>query len=368
MDGKQRQGGPGAFGPYPAGNRWRILVRDEAGGAARARSYASREEAERWRKLFDEEIKARLREQGRTVADAIDAYDQHLEAEGHKQRIETVRRVRSFFRDDLDETIADLTPATVARIYDAVRTRKTQRWVGTGADRKLVDLGATISATTHRGMLTHTKTFLGWCVEKRWLKFNPALGIKPRGRLKHGREQLRIDEARKWHSKALELAAKEPGAVAALCALILGMRASEIISREVRDLDDNGRLLWIPESKTEAGRRTLEVPAELRDHLQRLGAGKKPEDLLFGEGHLRGWPLFWVKKICGLAGVKRVSAHSMRGLHATLAITAGATSHLVAGALGHESDAVTLKSYADKQAVAEARQRRGMQVLKGGKK
>jgi hypothetical protein len=31
------------------------------------------------------------------------------------------------------------------------------------------------------------------------------------------------------------------------------MRATEIVSRVVRDLDDEGRLLWIPDSKTEAG-------------------------------------------------------------------------------------------------------------------
>jgi integrase len=61
------------------------------------------------------------------------------------------------------------------------------------------------------------------------------------------------------------------------------MRASEIVSRVVRDLDDDGRLLWIPTSKTEAGRRNLRVPDTLRPYLQRLAADRKPLDLLFGE-------------------------------------------------------------------------------------
>jgi hypothetical protein len=37
-----------------------------------------------------------------------------------------------------------------------------------------------------------------------------------------------------------------------------------------RDVDDDGRLLWIPATKTPAGRRTVEVPEVLRPHLVRL--------------------------------------------------------------------------------------------------
>ena len=43
-----------------------------------------------------------------------------------------------------------------------------------------------------------------------------------------------------------------------------GWTSDEITSRQVRDVDDRGRLLWIPASKTPAGRRTLEVPEILR--------------------------------------------------------------------------------------------------------
>ena len=56
--------------------------------------------------------------------------------------------------------------------------------------------------------------------------------------------------------------------MAAMMSLLMGMRASEIVSRIVRDLDDEGRLLWIPETKTEAGKRTLPVPEVLQPYLQ----------------------------------------------------------------------------------------------------
>jgi hypothetical protein len=60
-----------------------------------------------------------------------------------------------------------------------------------------------------------------------------------------------------WMAKAIELAgAGESGAVAAMMALLLGMRASEIVTRVVRDLDDDGQILWIPRRRVRDARCT----------------------------------------------------------------------------------------------------------------
>ena len=150
-----------------------------------------------------------------------------------------------------------------------------------------------------------------------------------------------------------------------MMALLLGMRASEIVSRVVRDLDDEGHLLWIPDSKTEAGKRTLRIPEVLRPLMQRLAGNRAPEALLFGQ-HWRDWPREWVQRICAEAGVPVVGAHSMRGLHSTLAMDAGVTGHVVAASLGHESVSTTVQSYAKAEAVAGAQQRRTLTVLAGG--
>jgi integrase len=177
--------------------------------------------------------------------------------------------------------------------------------------------------------------------------------VKGVGKRRHRKEQLRIDAAWKWAGKALELADDgEEGAVAALLALMMGMRASEIVSRVVRDLDDNGRLLVIPDAKTPAGVRTLEVPELLRPYLLEQAEGRKPEELLFGY-HYRDW----VRRICTAAKVPVVTAHGMRGLHSTIAVQRGMTGHVVAGALGHESETTTFQSYVDPEAAARARQR-----------
>jgi integrase len=109
---------------------------------------------------------------------------------------------------------------------------------------------------------------------------------------------------------------REEGASAALLSLVMGMRANEIVSRVVRDLDDEGKLLWIPDSKTEAGRRTLQVPELLQLRLRGLAEGKAPEAKIFGH-HWRDWVRKWVARICEAAGVPKVTAHGMRGLHFT---------------------------------------------------
>ncbi|MEO6955058.1 MAG: site-specific integrase, partial [Polyangia bacterium] len=155
--------------------------------------------------------------------------------------------------------------------------------------------------------------------------------------------------------------------VAAMMTLILGLRASEVVTRTVRDVDDDGSLLWIPSSKTDAGRRTVRIPTALRDHMLRLVKGRDADDLLFGR-RWRDWPRKWVQRICSEAGVMKVSAHGMRGLHSTLAVDSGITGHAVAAALGHESFSTTTTSYARPEAVSNARQQRVLAVLDGGKK
>lgn len=61
-----------------------------------------------------------------------------------------------------------------------------------------------------------------------------------------------------------------------------------------------------------------------------------------------------------------VCSPSLRGLHSTLAIEAGATASLVAAALGHGSFAVTARHYADPDALLGAQARRVSSALLPG--
>src|SRR5450432_1078327 len=169
-------------------------------------------------------------------------------------------------------------------------------------------------------LFAEAKTFHRWCRDKGWTKINAFEHVQGLGRRRRGKPQLTTDEARKFLAKALELAEDDDdGAIAAAMALLMGMRASEIVERTIRNLDDDGRLLWITDAKTQAGVRRLEVPPQLQAHLQRIARGKEQGDRLFGPGATRYWVLRSVQRICKAAGVPIVPAHGLRGTHATLA-------------------------------------------------
>jgi integrase len=134
------------------------------------------------------------------------------------------------------------------------------------------------------------------------------------------------------------------------------MRASEIVQRVGRDLDDNGRLLWIDAAKTEAGRRVVSVPEELRPHLKKLAAAVGPDGRLWN--HRPPWVRAQVKRLCQAAGVPEVTAHGLRGGHSSLGIEAGLSPQVVAATLGHASPSMTLAAYARPEAVSAAKQQR----------
>ena len=191
--------------------------------------------------------------------------------------------------------------------------------------------------------------------------------------MRAGTSQLRIDEARRFVALAITRAeGGDRAALAALLALLLGMRAGEVLQRVARDLDDQGRVLWITRGKTDNARRRLTVPEVLRPLLDRLARGKAPDELLFGASP-RGadkpltdaWLWGHVQRLCDEAGVPRVSTHSLRGLHSTLALEAGATASAVAAALGHGSFQITAKHYAAPGTIERVRSQVVEQTLGG---
>jgi integrase len=341
-DGASPKGKPmhRVHGPYSHHDKWLIKIVDRATRKATNRLFETREEAER----AAQSLKRQERHQaGISVGGALDVYERWLAEVGHKgegnkpRTVETtMQRIRRLFDGATKIAVNALTTASAEKLYDSL----------TGA----VD--------SRRNILAEAKTFLRWCCSKGWAKINALEHVQGLGRRRRGKPQLTTDEARKFLAKALELAEDDDGAIAATMALLMGMRASEIIERTVRNLDDEGRLLWITDAKTQAGVRRLEVPPQLQEHLQRLARDKRPGDLLFGRNVHRHWVLRAVHRICKAAGVPRVPSHGLRGTHATLAVSAGATSHLVAAALGHESFATTARHYARTEAIESAVQER----------
>lgn len=175
-----------------------------------------------------------------------------------------------------------------------------------------------------------------------------------------GKPQLRIDEARRFTEVALERAQSgDRMALAALLALMLGARANEVLQRRVRDVDDGASVLWIPFGKTKNAKRRLTVPLVVRPLLAKLTEGQPGDAPLFPSPRNPSRPYtdtrLWneVQTLCNAAGVPCVCTHSLRGLHATLSVSAGMSGEHVAASLGHASFAITAKHYADGSAIAD---------------
>lgn len=320
------------LGPYAFRGRWRCVIRNGS-----QKSFLSPEKTPARALAVAERLVAALcASVPMTVGSAIDRYQTHLREKGNKAASYegTPLRLRRFFGRMLQSPLTSLSERRCQALYDDLRTECSPR------------TARPLAVDTHRAYLADARSFGRWVVKAKLLRDNPLAQIEGMGRRRRGKPQLRHDEAKAWLRKAQELAdGEQPGAVAAMMCLLLGLRCGEIVNREVRDLDHGGSVLLIPDSKTEAGRRTVKVPDTLKRYLLTFSRNKQPKDLLLGK-HDRDWPRHWVKKICRLARVPEVCAHSMRGLHATLAIEAGASPDVVARSLGHESASMTLSAYA----------------------
>lgn len=318
------------LGPYGPDSRGCYRVISITAGARTSATFKSKSEAD---EAIDAARLALQEAEETTVAQAIERYKAQLLKKGRTQDTAdtTDRFLTYYFKAVLDKPIARLTTARCVKLYQDLQNTPTR-------------FGRPPSANTHRQSLMQAKALLTWAVrEKLHRGPSPAQDIEPEGRIHRGKPQLRIDEARKWRAEAEKVVWREPGAAMALTCLLLGLRPGECANLTVRDLDDAGAILWVKGKAKPLEPpvyRPVEVCADLVDILLHWAKDKLPAALLFGPR--RKAVSYWVRRICELAEVpipeddwRRLCGHSLRGMHATYARQAGATSHLVSGALGN---------------------------------
>lgn len=341
------QKGTRVLGPYSNGVNFRLVVID--GAKRKSITAASQEEAQHLKGMLEGEIQTR---RSRTVEEAMTEYIEHR-VHAHGIVDLTTRELRRMTEGFLPAAspLSDITPDEAGRLYRELTERKTGR-------------GTVMSPSTHHVMLRRARGFFRWIVEQGYLAQNPFERIKPIGQSRVGKTQLTIDEARRFRELALKQATDgDVAALGVLLLLLLGLRAGEVLAREARDVDNEACVLWITRGKTKNARRRLEIPEEIQEPLRRLLIGKAPHELIFGTNRTGGrrnkaYLWFKVQALCNAAGVPPVCSHSLRGLHSTLALEAGATPHLVAAALGHSSFRVTARHYAEPSTLLNARSRR----------
>jgi len=343
-------------GLYDEGEKCRIKWVEQ--GHPRSLLLPNRPEAERMARKLAAQFPS---ETMRTVADLIEqwAADKIRTSRCKSQSVEHQRgRLRSFLESCLTEEVSSVSLKRAEALYRVAvesPTRKT---------------GKPPSAATHRFDLWTARHCFDWAVAHGWVSKNPFSAVKPVGKVRVGKQQLRLGEARRFTREAVRYfnESGHPLAVGALLALSMGLRTGEVLDRVVRDVDEGACYLWIDSGKTDNARRHLEVPVPLRSLLLRLCEGKAPDALLFpsrqtGQRYPHQTMHRVVGELCRRADVPRVCTHSLRGLYATLAVQSGAASHVVAASLGHHSFEVTQRHYAQPCAVANASTARVAELL-----
>lgn len=215
---------------------------------------------------------------------------------------------------------------------------------------------------------------LDTAVKDQRLRSNPARGVKmPRKRRKQN-VYLTHDQV-----DALAETSRYPTLVYFLA--YTGLRWGEATGLRVKHLDIDRRRVRVEENAVNIGRegiivgtpkdhekRSVPFPRFLEQSMREATAGKRDEDLVFGDGrnHMRGpssqdgWFAAAVKRARKAdPSFKLVTPHDLRHTAASLAISAGANVKAVQHMLGHASAAMTLDTYSDLfeddlDAVAEA--------------
>lgn len=345
------------LGPYEENGKWRVIVVENR---RRVNHFAEdRQAAQRMRARLRREVNRRAKQ--RSLGDVLEQW-REARLMLAKCRPETIehqhQRILAMLADDLDKPIDALTEKRAIKLY----AQHIERPCRTGRP---------LAVASQHFDVCITRELFKWAVRQGLIERNPFAAVKLVGRVRSGKVQLRITEARAFSDAAMVLYEETglPLLVGALLALWLGLRSGEVLGARVRDVDDGARVLWIERGKTRNARRHLLVPEPLRPALLGLIADRAPNELLFasegGAAFHRSSLGRAVWNICDRARVPRVCVHALRGTHATLAIDAGASAAAVAAALGHASFAVTARHYAEPDAVSGAQLRRTVAALEG---
>lgn len=309
--------------PYPHYSRFKVWFKDIQ-GRRRSLTFPTREEASAW--IVD--AQRLLVSDGRPITEVVDAYLASL-------------------TDRKASTLATLRFRLQALIGGRQRIAiEAFPWPVAWKERV-----ANQSRASQTGILAALRGLVAYA----GLPLKVLQGLQPTGVVRAGKEQLHIDEARRFVTEGLMAA--DPLALAAVTMAVTGVRPGEVLALRARDVDDGGAILHVYGTKTRAAKRSVPVDPAFQPILTGAALGKEPDAFLFDfqperdRGHKdegkakRDALLRRVRALCKTAGVRRVVSHSLRGLNATLRLTGGATDDSITRALGHVDISTTRRSY-----------------------
>lgn len=332
----------GPYAPSRGRSRWRVQIRDSATGRKLSITAPTKTEAEKLKGQLEQELAQASPLQ---VHEALDQY-----AEYKATMIRSPRAVA-----DLIQALKQLIPD--GQVMGVSKAKAEEYYL---AETKRPGKKGARSAATHHGRLRAAKAFWGWLVRRDMATKNPWEAVEPVGKTKAGKKQPREGEARLLDRHLFEQAAAgEEDALALLVQLYLGLRPSEVLGLTVGCIE--GAVVYVNGTKNQNAVRKLELYAPVAELLVAFCQGRPKSQRVFAADRVTqpgsGWMYKRLKKLCTKLGIEQICPHALRGLHSSLALTAGATSQHVAAALGHASFSTTSRHYATRESIEVGRAR-----------
>jgi len=344
----------GPYAPSKGRSRWRVQLYCASSKRKISLTFESRAEAE----AMIPELQARIREEAPLLLHAaIEQYLEFKKASGLQPlSLSSIRdRLFRFLPDNLE--MSAFTPRKAEDVY-LEYTKSSGRY-------------GEIKAATHHAVLRNTKEMWRWFVKRGLAKANPFEAVEPIGRVNTGKPQLRETDARRLDELLFDQARKgDEGALALLVQVYLGLRSSEVMRLLVESVENGGEKVSILKGKSKNAKRNLELHPDVAQLLWAHCQGRPQTERVFAANLPRApkpsWMYKRLHKHCKQAGLPLVCPHSLRGLHSSLALTGGQTTHAVAAQLGHASFSTTARHYADPSAMDNARIKGFAKKLRGG--
>lgn len=342
------------YGPQPpcrGRSRWRLQIYDPTTKKKKSVTAASREEALAVKTLLEAELQ---RHAPLHVHEAIEQYlDYKKPSVGAEWLALLADRLRAFLPN---LPVNQISSERAEQLYIA----ETQR----------IGKFGVIKAATHQALLRNVKEFFAWLVKKKLATSNPFQDVDPIGKASAGKEQPRETDAKRLDALLLSKAREgNEGALALLVQIYLGLRPGEVLNLKISAVERNGLKVSVKKGKTKNAERGLELYPDVAALLWAHCDGRPEEERVFAANLPKRPATNWMYKrlhaFCEEAGIRKFCPHSLRGLHSSLALKNGATSHDVAASLGHASFTTTARHYADPAVIENARLRRLVTVMKG---
>lgn len=341
------------YGPYPPSpgrTRWRIQVYDPATQRKLSLTAESRDAA----LVLKEKVERELRQTAPLLVH--EALEQYLAFKRHDIRSE--KQV-----EQLGQKLRQICPNVA--VAQVTRQKAEQYYLD---ETKRAGKFGLIRPATHQARLRLAKAFWAWMIRREMATENPWERVEPIGKVSTGKQQLGEGDARKLDRFLFAQAeAGDEGALALLVELYLGLRSSEVLSLTVGSC--HGQTIWVHGTKTKNARRKLELYGPVAELLGKHCRNRPESERVFAANLPKqpspNWTYKRLKKFCAQLGIPSICPHSLRGLHSSLALEAGATTHHVAKALGHASFGTTARHYAKQESIEVGRANRFVAALHG---